>query len=669
MRPSLTKLKTAAELAAEAEKVAAEAIKPDPDVEERPDPSSGYPYYYNTRTGQSGWTREEVSEAQPVEEEEEPEDEEDKHEGEGTTSVSSDGKPLYPGEVAIHPLAHFVVGTEADAGYTYFNVLCNYGGPFVHADDGSGESKPSSARKSKVNIKLASADTVGAYAGLVLQHISASHPTKLLWEMLQVLCQHHGHLWEEEKKETTPQFGGGVSAGGAASKTPQAKAVAVLQRYVKQQQSAYPPPISAGAGVALLRVAGQAKEVVVPKLEAGDYESAWAAAVEAKEWSHALLIAATLGEETYSTTVKKYVASKFGAGHPMASLLLMATNLEPQLPGGESLEAEAEGKEAEGGEQKNKEEDDREKKLLVGQWAAHLVVILSQSKSHAAMAKASTALGQQLLAAAVDADKDADAGGSIQVMALIVGAHCCFIAAEKQLEPVSATASFVLLSGGGSKVRGGGMKMITAESVMLTELYEWAHHDRIQQQKKGPALTAAAATNFSGFQTFKLWFAGYLAEMGMLERSTKYITAIQHAFQSMDAAASTGFKQELAALYERIEEAQKPSELPPPEEVEKDDSAAGAAADEATDATGVAADSTTGKSGEQWDQSQAQWNEQTQQWDQPQQGQQDSSGGGGGGGGGDGGNHIEERTDPNSGTKYFYNKHTQASGWTREEVA
>jgi hypothetical protein len=539
---------------------------------------------------------------------------------------------------------------------------------------------------------------------LVLQHVGGNHPTKLLWEMIQIFCQHHGHLWVQEVKEAA-KFGASAGGAGSSSNSPQAKAVAVLQRYAKQQSlgdwasCAYPPPLSSDVGVQ-----GQAAQVVVPPLEAGNYQGAWEAAVESKEWSHALLIAATMGEEMYAKTVKQYVSTTLGEGHPMASLLLMATSLEPQLPGAKPATDEGDGEGA--AEKKDTEEEGVQKKQLVSQWAAHLSVILSQSKTHAAMAKASTTLGERLLRAAVDAEKDADAGASPRVLSLVVGAHCCFVAAERELEPVSATSSFVLLSGGGNIVPGAGMKMITAESVMLTELYEWAHHDRLQNEKKKSSITTAAS--FCGFQTFKLWFAEYLTEMGLLERAEKYITAIQHAFQSIDAAASAGFKQDLAQLYDRLQEAQKAEPIPEPAPAEVDTTAAtpDAAADAPpVDGAAEAAQAQWNEQTQSWDtpkqeaaagvaaagQAQAQWNEQTQSWDTPnQEGQAAAAGAAAAGqaqaqwneqtqswdtpqqqaqGGAGGVDHIEERVDPNSGTTYFYNSQTQASGWTREEVA
>ena len=234
------------------------------------------------------------------------------------------------------------------------------------------------------------------------------------------------------------------------------------------------PPLSAVALEQVLRT-------IQERLLSGDRAEALATAEANHLWDHALVIASQINAATLNQTVGKFARATLRPESPLHAMYLVI--------GGEYRGALA--ATAGGGSSAT-------------EWRSRLASLLASGSSTdttTALANAIGELGDQLWASGQP-----------------TAAHVCYLLARSPILPYNNPNSRVALLGANHKLRplSG---FVTPEAIQRTEIYELLKH---MAHPKG----ASAAMAASNFVTFKLNYAYLLADMGLLNRATKYAQAI-----------------------------------------------------------------------------------------------------------------------------------------------
>ena len=226
---------------------------------------------------------------------------------------------------------------------------------------------------------------------------------------------------------------------------------------------------------------------------AGRREEAMQLAVASGEWASALLVAKSLGDTHWNKVISDYASSKFIAGSPLKTLF--------QIIAAQSNEAIF--------DQAGGFQDDNsygaQANPIVEQWQRNLAIILSNRTPN-------------------DRQRVAHLGDMLRVkFNKIHAAHCCYLMASIPFQSHDMQGARLTLLGGDLQSQ----TLFHPHWVQCTEIMEAAHTE------------ANAQYRVPQFQPYKLLYAMWLCEHGLLERGAHYLTSIKN---DVSKASKGGYK-------------------------------------------------------------------------------------------------------------------------------
>lgn len=277
-------------------------------------------------------------------------------------------------------------------------------------------------------------------------------------------------------------------------------------------------------------------------LAGGDKAGALDAALLSRQWSHALLIAASLSKEAYLRTVTAFSGSALHATSAGAAVSSSLSILYPLLAGDVSALVKQPLTSLPAQPSSTSDADVASRAELLRTWRSILSSVVSNRITAALDPRALVAIGDRLWTE----------GGSA------FAAHALFLLAGATIEAPSPASRMVLV---GSDHRAASPLASPALlrdpfALQRTEILAFA-------RRRSTAAGASAAAPMPSLQPLKLMYAMLLADMGLLKEAARYVTSIRAGVKESSAAAGSGhnngvgvfnplFLAELDALDDRL---------------------------------------------------------------------------------------------------------------------
>ncbi|ETW00222.1 hypothetical protein H310_07614 [Aphanomyces invadans] len=299
-------------------------------------------------------------------------------------------------------------------------------------------------------------DAILKYMG---SHVSLHEDERLLWDLMQVFVKSKGKISTRDAKASDILL------------------MQVLQNALARRSNSLPPydPVSPTAVHAPsfegTEVATNAK--IRQLLLDGDRKAAIDTAVAANMWSQAMLLASFVDSGMYKAVVERFVTSRYGAGDPLRTMLMVFGDLdvasvqEPSTPSPSSL---------------------------LGNWLAQVQILIANPT--ATTNKVLIELGDRLLRETRN----------------VWAAHVCYLLAGMPLEAPSPTARMTLIGG---HATGDVRFFVRPNTVQWTEVYEHV----------------VKATPMVPFQGYKFIYATLLADAGCCDVAFKYVDAMRKTLE------------------------------------------------------------------------------------------------------------------------------------------
>ncbi len=284
---------------------------------------------------------------------------------------------------------------------------------------------------------------------------------RLLWELLKVSIKHYGNI--SRRQAASDESGDCLKAveellvphdasfvGGAA--VPDTMPTATAPAYDAQ-------------------VLAQVQQHIL----AGNLREAWRVALEARLWTHALVLSRQVDEAAFQTTTAQLALTSFADGSPLRALYLLFAN-SPEL-------FKAQPQDAAGRPGAS---------TLLDRWQENLAMLLAARKGDSA-SPAIGRLGDVLWAR----------------FGCVEAAHFCYLLADHALQELDNPNSRVVLLGADHKLRR--RLFVAADALQRSEILEYS-------RKLGNSQFSAAC-----LQPYKLLYAAQLADFGLVDAAARYL--------------------------------------------------------------------------------------------------------------------------------------------------
>ncbi|KAK1376373.1 Protein transport protein sec16 [Heracleum sosnowskyi] len=330
---------------------------------------------------------------------------------------------------------------------------------------------------------------------------------KLLISMLKIVCQHYG-------KFRSP-FGTEINL-----KESDGPDIAVARLFASSNSTSSQINVYGGPAPCLQKLPSEehmratAAEVQT-LLGSGRKQEALQCAQENQLWGPALVLAAQLGNQFYTETVKQLALRQMVAGSPLRTLCLLIAGQPAEVFAAES---------AAGGANSSA--------LNVSQQPAHIgaSAMLDTWKENLAMMIANRTKDDEYVLIHL--------GDSLwKERNDITAAHICYLIAEASFEPYSDSARLCLVGADHFKFP---RTYVSPDAIQRTEVYEYSK------------LLGNSQFLLLPFQPYKLVYAYMLAEVGRVSESLKYCQAILKSLKTGRAPEVETWRHLAFSLEERI---------------------------------------------------------------------------------------------------------------------
>ncbi|KAJ4878056.1 Protein transport protein SEC16A-like protein [Raphanus sativus] len=330
---------------------------------------------------------------------------------------------------------------------------------------------------------------------------------KMLLSLLRISCQYYGKLRSPFGTDTTQKDTDSAEA-----------AVAKLFAFAKKnglQNGGYAP-----LSQCLQHLPPESQMQVTASevqnlLASGRKMEALQCAQEGHLWGPALVIAAQLGDQFYTDTVKQMALRQLVPGSPLRTLCLLVAGQPAEVFSNGSTS----GISFPGSVSASQHQTQFESCSMLDNWEDNLGIITANRTTDDELVI--THLGDSMW----------------KERSEIIAAHICYLIADKNFDPYSDSARLCLVGADHWKYP---RTYASPEAIQRTELYEYSKTLGNSQYILLP------------FQPYKIIYAHMLAEVGKLSAAQKYCQAISKCLKTGRSTEVETWKQFVSSLEERI---------------------------------------------------------------------------------------------------------------------
>ncbi|KAJ0252772.1 Protein transport protein SEC16B [Hirschfeldia incana] len=330
---------------------------------------------------------------------------------------------------------------------------------------------------------------------------------KMLLSLLKISCQYYGKLRSPFGADTTQKETDSAEA-----------AVAKLFAFAKQsgvQNGGYAP-----LSQCLQHLPPESQMQVTASevqnlLASGRKMEALQCAQEGHLWGPALVIAAQLGDQFYTDTVKQMALRQLVPGSPLRTLCLLVAGQPAEVFSNGSTS----GNSFPGSVSAPQHKTQFGSSSMLDNWEENLGIITANRTTDDELVI--THLGDSMW----------------KERSEIIAAHICYLIADKNFDPYSDSARLCLVGADHWKHP---RTYASPEAIQRTELYEYSKTLGNSQYFLLP------------FQPYKIIYAHMLAEVGKLSAAQKYCQAVSKCLKTGRSTEVETWKQFVSSLEERI---------------------------------------------------------------------------------------------------------------------
>ncbi|CAH8384260.1 unnamed protein product [Eruca vesicaria subsp. sativa] len=330
---------------------------------------------------------------------------------------------------------------------------------------------------------------------------------KMLLSLLRISCQYYGKLRSPFGTDTTQKETDSAEA-----------AVAKLFAFAKQngvQNGGYAP-----LSQCLQQLPPESQMQVTASevqnlLASGRKMEALQCAQEGHLWGPALVIAAQLGDQFYTDTVKQMALRQLVPGSPLRTLCLLVAGQPAEVFSNSSTS----GINFPGSVSAPQHQTQFGSSSMLDNWEENLGIITANRTTDDELVI--THLGDCMW----------------KERSEIIAAHICYLIADKNFDPYSDSARLCLVGADHWKYP---RTYASPEAIQRTELYEYSKTLGNSQYILLP------------FQPYKIIYAHILAEVGKLSAAQKYCQAVSKCLKTGRSTEVETWKQFVSSLEERI---------------------------------------------------------------------------------------------------------------------